>query len=356
MSEMTSQAPVQRKLVTVRRVGAIRPIQGADAIECASVEGWDVVIKKGEFSPGDTCIYFEIDSFLPANDERYAFLAKNKITWSGREGIRLRTVKLRGQISQGLILPVELFPELHSSIAQAGGQAREIDLSSALGVQKWEAPIPTDLAGEVEGPFPDFIRKTDQERIQNLPSALDDVESKYEVTVKLDGSSMTVFHRAGVVGVCGRNWWLKASEQNALWQVARRDKLVEALTSLGRNLALQGEIVGPGIQGNAEQLQQKEFHVFDVFDIDTQAYVGRDARAEILRDLVGRGAGLRAVPEIEVTSLARFAGDLSAVLSYAEGPSLNPKTSREGIVFKRLDGGFSFKAISNSYLLKYGDR
>lgn len=345
-----------RKLVTVRQVGAIRPIPDADAIECATVEGWDVVIKKGEFQPGDRCVYFEIDSFLPLTDERYAFLAKNKIIWNSKEGIRLRTIKLRGQVSQGLILPIAQFPELARQINEAGDKVREFDFSDLLGIEKWEAPIPAELAGDVEGPIPSYIRKTDQERIQNMPEVLQDVEVEYEATIKLDGSSMTVFHNAGPAGVCGRNWWLRESEQNSLWRLARKDRLLESLTAYGRNLALQGEIIGEGIQGNPEKLRGQEFRLFDIWDIDAQTYLGREARSIVVDALTALGASIKEVPFIETTTLARFSGDMAAILAYAEGPSLNPATAREGVVFKRMDGGFSFKAISNSYLLKHGDR
>lgn len=343
-----------RKLVTVRKVDAVRPIPDADAIECATVEGWEVVIKKGEFQSGDACVYFEIDAFLPLADERYAFLAKNKITWNEREGIRLRTVKLRGQVSQGLILPLALFPEIQ---ARGNPPLRDTDFSDLLGIEKWEAPIPLDLAGEVEGPFPSFIRKTDQERIQNLPNVL--LEQRYalfEVTIKLDGASMTVFHHDGVVGVCGRNWWIKDSTANRLWRVAHQNRLIDALRAYGRNLALQGEIIGEGVQGNLEKLKGQDFYLFDIFDIDAQVYLGREARLQAVAALQALGATLKEAPLLELTTLQPFAGDMGAVLRYAEGKSLNPAVSREGVVFKRVDGAFSFKAISNSYLLKHGDR
>ena len=357
MSEIELQQENKRKLVTVRQIGAIRPIEGADAIECASVEGWQVVVKKGEFQPGDACVYFEIDAFLPLGDERYLFLAKNRIVWNDKEGVRLRTIKLRGQVSQGLILPLAGFPEIAGLIGEDLAAARKLDFSGLLGILKWEAPIPANLAGEAEGPFPSFIRKTDQERIQNLPEVLREADDAlFEATIKLDGSSMTVFHNAGACGVCGRNWQLKEVVGNSLWRVARESRLPEALSALGRNLALQGEIIGEGIQGNPEKLRGQEFHLFDVFDIDTQAYLGRADRERVAAELVQRGAKLKQVPFVEVLPLTRFAGDMNAILAYAEGPSLNPQTVREGIVCKRLDGAFSFKAISNAYLLKHGDR
>jgi RNA ligase (TIGR02306 family) len=356
-SDMSAVVATSRKLVTVRKVDAVRAIPGADAIECATVEGWNVVIKKGEFQAGDSCVYFEIDSFLPLQDTRFAFLAKSKIVWNGKEGVRLRTLKLRGQVSQGLILPLTEFPEIDIKGITSWETLRQRDFSAELGIEKWEAPIPAGLSGEVEGAFPSFIRKTDQERIQNLTGVLtDDVEAWYEATIKLDGSSMTVFHNAGQSGVCGRNWQLKESASNSLWRVARREKFIESLQAYGRNIALQGEIIGEGIQGNPEKLRGQAFLLFDVFDIDTQAYLGRQERRKVVEDLRALGAVLLEVPCIEVLQLSRFKGSVAIVLDYAEGPSLNVESAREGVVFKRIDGAFSFKAISNTYLLKHGDR
>lgn len=342
-----------RKLVTIRQVSSIKPIVGADAIECASVDGWSVVVKKNEFDPGDACVYIEIDSFLPLQDERFAFLSKNKISWNDKEGIRLRTVKLRGQISQGLILPLSSFPELLAF----QNKDSDVDLAQVLGIEKWEAPIPASLSGDIEGAFPSFIRKTDQERIQNMPELLaSDANEEFEVTVKLDGSSMTVFHNDGVSGICTRNWWIKETASNSLWRVATRNKLLTALEAYGRNLALQGEIIGEGIQGNPEKLRGQEFYLFDVYDIKQGQYLGQQARAQVVEDLRTLGAELSEVPCLGAMTLAQFEQDVAKILDFAEGPSLNPDTAREGLVFKRLDGGVSFKVISNSYLLKHADR
>ncbi|MFZ6777130.1 RNA ligase (ATP) [Undibacterium sp. Ji83W] len=341
-----------RKLVTIRTVSNIRPIPDADAIECASVDGWSVVVKKNEFQVGDACVYFEIDSFLPLSDTRFAFLEKNKIIWNEKTGIRLRTIKLRGQISQGMILPLNQFPELAEP-----GNAEDADFSQVLGIEKWEPVIPASLSGEVEGAFPEYIRKTDQERVQNLTEVLStQAHEEFEVTIKLDGSSMTVFHNAGVSGVCGRNWWIRESESNSLWRVAKQNQILSALLAYGRNLALQGEIIGEGIQGNPEKLRGQDFYLFDIFDIDASRYLGRAERQQVLTELRALGATVHEVPWLENMTLERFAGDVSTVLDYAEGGSLNPATAREGVVFKRLDGSMSFKAISNTYLLKHGDR
>ena len=347
-----------RKLVTVRTVDGISSIPNADAIETATVEGWSVVIKKGEFDVGDPCIFFEIDSFLPLSDKRFSFLEKNKITWEGKLGVRLRTMKLRGQLSQGLILPLKDFPEVINAINSADiPSIRNLDFSELLNIEKWEAPIPACLSGEVHGGFPSYIRKTDQERIQNLPDILkEDLNTRFEVTIKLDGSSMTVFHHEGNSGVCGRNWWLKETEDNTLWQVARRNALIEALEAIERNVALQGELVGEGIQSNPEKLKGQEFFLFDIFDIDTQSYLGHRERNSVVEALKAKGAVIKEVPRIGFEPLSSFGSNLEELLAFADGPSLNPKTRREGLVFKEIDGRFSFKVISNHYLLKHGDR
>jgi RNA ligase (TIGR02306 family) len=342
-----------RILASVRRVRAINPIEGADFIVKAQVDGWECVAKKGEFNVGDLGVYFEIDSFLPGQDPRYAFLEKTFITYEGVVGARIRTQKFKGQIAQGLLLPLNLFPEVTSPM-------EGMDLTAILGIKKWERAIPAELAGEIEGAFPVFIRKTDEERIQNLIDVLpiEIAGQTFEQTVKLDGTSMTVFFTLqegqSVSGVCGRNWWLRETENNSLWRVARRNRLLEALVDLGRPLALQGELIGEGIQGNNEKLKGQEFFLFNVFDIATQCYLSPEERQAVANELRARGATVKEVPTL---GLVTFPTDTSvdAILAMADGPSLNA-TNREGLVFKRLDGQFSFKAISNWYLAKYADR
>ncbi|MBB5019950.1 RNA ligase (TIGR02306 family) [Chitinivorax tropicus] len=347
-----------RKLVTIRRIEAIRPIPGADTIECATVGGWQVVVKKGEFRPGESGVYFEIDAFLPVADDRFAFLAKHQMTWRDKQGVRLHTMNLCGHIFQGLILPIGRFPEIVSRIAGKSVEVvREMDFSTLLGVEKWEAAAPASFSGEVVGPFPSWMRKTELERVQNLLPALHtQADELFEVSVKLNGTNMTVFHRNGELGVCGRDWQLAESQACAPWQVAKALRLTDALTTLGRNIALQGEIVGEGIQGNPEHLCGQRFYVFDVFDIDRGTYLGREQRGMVLDALRQSGAQIEMVPVIGIMDLRRFRGCVESVLDFAEGPSMNPRVAREGVVFKRLDGRFSFKAVANSYLLKHQER
>lgn len=185
-----------RKLASVRIVAQTCPIDGADLIEAAVVDGWKCVVKRGEFKPGDPVIYCEIDSFLPIRDE-FEFLRKSSFkTMGDQEGFRLKTVKLRGQISQGLLLPV--------SILNRDAVPGE-DVSEELGIQKYEPPIPACLTGEVIGPFPVSIQKTDEERVQNLAQDFASYSGQlFYVTEKLDGTSLTAFYDSGF-GVCGRN-------------------------------------------------------------------------------------------------------------------------------------------------------
>ena len=159
-----------RKLVTMRMIHELIPIPGADVIELARVEGWQVIVRKGEYKAGDYCLYFEIDSFLPESDSRYSLLMKASTrTFEGVKGHKLRTIKLRGQLSQGFVLPLELFPELALPVKDEERKAlRKQDFAEQLGIKKFEAPIPAQLNGAFKGDFPSFIRKTDQERCQNL--------------------------------------------------------------------------------------------------------------------------------------------------------------------------------------------
>ena len=330
-----------RKLATIRKIDEIRPIEGADSIEAAVLGGWTVVAKKGEYKAGDLVVYLEIDSFVPT--ELAPFLTKPghfPKEFNGVKGERLRTVKLRGQVSQGLLIPaMGTFPE-------------GTDMTEALGIQKWEAPVPAQLAGEVEGPFPTQIPKTDQTRIQNLVEELkvwqDNPKFIFECTEKLDGSSMTVFVIDDCAGVCSRNWALKETEGNTLWRVARRERLIDKIHSTGRNLALQGEIIGEGIQGNKYSISGQDFRLFDIYDIDRGDYLCPRERLILATRL-----GIAHVPVISDSMVIQE--HVQGLLTMAEGKSaLNNKTEREGLVFKcQTFGGPSFKVISNKWLLKH---
>ena len=336
-----------RKLASIRRIESIRPIEGADMIEAVQVGLWICVAKKGEFQAGDLAVYFEIDSFLPGADERFKFLEKDFRTFEGKVGARLKTKKMRGQISQGLALPLSSFPELSDF-------KEEDDVGEVLGVVKWEPQIPATLYGQAKGNFPAFIKKTDQERLQNIWRNYErwmEEDEYWEITKKIDGSSMTVYTRDEDSGVCSRNIDLKESEDNSFWNTCRTYNILSSLKELKRNLALQGEMYGPGIQGNSEKVSTLKFALFDIWDIDRSCYLGVNDRDGILFQLRNLGYSALSVPRKMVTKLSKFPTFESIQKAMDEDPD-----TYEGWVFKRVDGQESFKVISNKYLLKHGDR
>lgn len=349
-----------RKLASIAEITYIKPIEGADAIECAIVNGgWPVVIRKDEYKVGDVAIYLEIDSWVP--HELAPFLSKGQKPreYNGVKGERLKTVKLRGQISQGLLIrPSEVPASVHTDLHVGE------DVTDTLGIQKWEPPIPAQLQGMMKGNFPHFIPKTDQERCQNLRKDIFETHQDeiYEVTTKLDGSSMTVYVKDGEVGVCSRNIDLVETEGNSFWKSAHQQNILYALRTVsedkGEEYAIQGELIGEGIQGNPEKLTGQRFYLFDIYSITTGRYLRADERYSILDKMNNiYGADIEHVPIIDGhLRVAQAYDTIDELLEYAEGPSLNPQTKREGLVFKSWESDFTFKAIANSYLLKHKDR
>ena len=336
-----------RKLASIAEITYIKPIEGADAIECAIVNGgWPVVVKKGEYQVNDLAIYLEIDSWVP--HELAPFLSKGQEPreYNGVKGERLKTVKLRGQVSQGLLLPKTILDE--KGLWPLAGNPVGHDLTNQLGIQKWEPPIPSQLQGTMRGNFPHFIPKTDQERCQNLRKEFDKYQSlSYEVTEKLEGTSMTCFIYDGEFNVCSRNLNLKETEGNTYWNVARKYNIEEKLREFGYdNVAIQSEILGPAIQNNIYGLQEHQFFVFDVYDIKNSKYFTPEQRQEFCKKLE-----LQHAPILESIELKNLS--IENIISIADGFSqLNNKVLREGIVFKSLCGTHHFKSISNQYLLK----
>lgn len=346
----------QRKLVTIKTITNIEPIPDADAIEVVTVDhGWKVVVKKEDnYRINDKVLYFEVDSWVPHRIAPFLSNGHEPREYEGVKGERLRTIKLRGQISQGLVLKFrKQNPALSSPWSMEGDlifihPESEEHLAETLNVKKWEPPIPTQLAGNVEGKFPSFVYKTDQERCQNLYNEifLEHIAEEYEVTEKLEGSSMTVFYKDGEFGVCSRNWNLKDEGDNTFWAVAKKLNLLQCLNQLGRNIALQGELIGPGVQKNYYNLKEHLFMLFDIFDIDKAEYLRPEERHEVNKYL-----NIPHVPIIASSMKLEF-NCVDDLLKFAEGKSASVNREREGLVFKSHHSSFSFKAISNKYLLK----
>ena len=356
-----------RKLATIRRIAEIRPIENADAIEHVRVDGWRVVAKKGEFQVNDLAVYIEIDAWCP--HELAPFLSKGKEPreYNGVKGERLKTIKLRGAVSQGLLLPIPT--ELNDPTQFTEG----LDVTELLGIQKWEPPIPAQLRGKIAGIFPSWLRKTDEDRIQNcFKDVSPRLNESWVIEEKVDGSSMTVGYRKGdfildkegqpipeEFVVCSRNLSLKLDdEHNTFVRIAKESSIQDAMKAYGRNLGISGELIGEGVQGNKYDIKGHRWLVFNIFDVDTGKYVSAEERQLIIRDLVALGATIEQVPVITAVGTKLLDGlSVDDFLEMAEGKStLNPKTEREGLVFKnQTDPDISFKAISNRWLLKTGE-
>lgn len=335
---------MERKLASIQRIDALRPIEGADAIEVADVLGWHVVVKKGEFQVSDLCIYCEIDSILPEREE-FEFLRQRKF--------RIKTMKLRGQVSQGICFPLGLLPVGDHTITGLGQ-----DVTDWLGVTKYEIPLPAQLRGKVKGNFPGFLQKTDEERIQTCREMLSHPDAKkpvWVVTEKMDGTSFTAYFNNGLFGVCSRNLELDLEDSGNLYvATAELYNLRNKFNWFERNIALQGEIIGTGVQKNPYKLGDsavdRRLCVFTLYDIDNHSRYAYEPFKYALDTL-----GLMSVPIIDDQFVLPKTVD--EFVEYSNGKSLlNPNVIREGIVIRhKHDPEISFKVISPDYLLKTGN-
>lgn len=345
-----------RKLASIQTIKDLSPIEGADRIEVATINGWKVVVQKGLHSVGDNVVYFEIDSWIPHEIAPDLSRGKEPSTFEGVKGERLRTMKLRGQVSQGFVVPIREVPQLVSKMDLSVGD----DVTEILGVLKYEKPIPASLSGQAKGSFPSFISKTDQERAQNLIEDQSFFKGEWEATTKLDGSSMTIYIRDEEIGVCSRNLELKDNEENdsnSFIQMARKLEYTKTLPAvkdmIGFNFAVQGELMGPGIQGNREKFDSLQFFIFDVYNIDEQRYLLPNERIQVFNLLNGQNFNYHHVPiHISVVEFEQGELTIDHLLDLADIPSINHKYA-EGLVFKNHnDHTKSFKIISNKFLLK----
>ena len=337
----------ERKLASIQTILSLSPIVGADAILLAKVLGWELVVKKTEFQVGDRCVYFEIDSVLPIaqwNDH----LRKEP-----NKPLRIKTIRLRGQLSQGLAMPLSIIPTGEYEMGQ--------DVTTLVGVTKYEPVVPAHLSGMAKGNFPEFLHKTDETRLQSEPRVLDEAISKGLVlvgTLKMDGTSFTAYRRDDEFGVCSRNLDLKETEGNAHWRMARKLKLEEILRSEPRNLSIQGEICGPSIQANRLGLSESKLYLFNLFDIDAGKYLSHTELSAFAEKHM-----LNMVPTVYRLDFGGVVGprDVNHLLDIANNLNYDNGTPAEGIVWRSmcetysdvLKGRMSFKTISNRFLEKY---
>lgn len=357
-----------RKLASVQKISDIRPIEGADRIELAQVEGWQCVINKGQFQKGDLAVYFEIDSFLPVKSQ-YEFLRGNSFRKNELlgEGFRLRTMKFRGQISQGLLMPLSQLPELKNiTDSIAAGTITEDsligkDVTELLGVVEWEVPEKVTGSGTTIGDRPSFIPKSDETRIQSLGN--DFIKEfhglEYYISSKMDGSSHSIGIGAdGAFHVNGHNYEYKDDGKSDFYELVKKRGLEEKLRKYKdargiKEISVSGEFCGPGIQSNRIGLKGPEWYIFTV-KADGQRYGLREMQ-EVAETLDNPTVPIE---EVDMDFDEKYP-TVEAVLARADG---NYETGRrkEGIVIRPtepvhsdvLSGPLSMKAVSNKYLLK----
>jgi RNA ligase (TIGR02306 family) len=376
-----------RKLVSVRRVESVHPIEGADAIERARVDGWDVVVKKEEnYQPGDLTIFFEIDAALPL-DGFFGFLAnrspKRNVEWRGhsRTCHVIRTAKLRGVVSQGLmVLPNDLFGGGFGG-DELGWLEEGLDLTDHMeehfGVTKWEAVLPPESGGGIpKGNFPThLVRKTDSERVQNLGSQWDKIQThvgSFHATEKIDGTSSTFIRTEDELIVCSRNWMIQDGP-NVYWNIAHRYSLFDVMPV---GAVLQGEIYGEGVQKNRLGIKGIDLAVFnvqfgDAHDAAVEPLAAQFAGGEIdiaeylleaVKATNGHDGWYTDLPKVGIYTDLKLPATIDETIAQANGirSLISPDRLAEGIVWAGMNHDFlsgrnNFKAISNKYLLKEKD-
>lgn len=342
----------ERRMAWLARIEEVFPIEGKDRIVQYRIGGWKVIDGIGKYDIGDLVIYISVDSWVPNALAPFLTKKDEPRVYEGVPGERLKTIKMGGALSQGLLLPL--------TTLQNDGQwidgvtvDEDADVTEILGILKWERS-PEFRAANAKGNFPHFLRKTDQERVQNVrPRTLEQVgPATYEVTEKLEGQSFTAYLWEDVFGVCSRNLELKTDEPSTWIDTANRYDLEAKLRAFfertGKQIAIQGEQVGPGIEGNIYKLDSVRLYVYDVFDIAEQKYLPPALARAVAFEL-----GIPYVPVIDVAFELpeRYCDEL---LAMAECRSALAPYHAEGLVFKVNSdkSDFSMKAVSNAYLLR----
>jgi len=328
------------KLASIQTISEIRPIDGADRIEAATVLGYQTVVKKGEFRPGDHCVWHEPDTVV-AEKPDYEFLRK--------QGFRLKVSRFKGQVSQGLALPLTVLPAADYSVGQ--------DVTAQTGIRKYDKPLSPNLVGVAKGAFPSWMPKTDEPNLRSFPAALDEfVGRECVITQKVDGTSGTFYVRGGEFGVCTRNLELLDDPASMFWRVAREHKLREALATLGGDFALQGEVHGEGIQGNHLGAKGVRFASFNLFAVTNHAY----ANHQVLENFCQKNG----LPMVRMVWRGEFRFTLPELVQLASAQDYAQGQPAEGIVIRPLvesrsrvleSGRLSAKVISERYALKHGE-
>jgi RNA ligase (TIGR02306 family) len=328
------------KLTTITKITELAPIPNADKIERATVLGWHCVVKKGLHNVGDLVCFVFPDTLVPRH-----FLEEGYV---GDEKVRLKTVKLRGQFSAGLVIPLSA---LNVDLYFYDG----LDIGEALGVEKYEKPVPAQLRGDAKGNFPThLVSKTDEDNYRSNPNAFAEMKALGDTpvvfTMKMDGTSATYTLHNGEFDVCSRNLSLKEGD-NLYWNIAKKHNIKEVIEKTGHDLAIQGEIVGDGINGNNLKLKGQHFYVFLIKDITENRWLSWSEMVEFCK-----ANDLQTVPHLQTISAKEL--DEESVQKLADGLKYPCGSNAEGIVFRPevpvysetlCKSWMSLKAINQNY-------
>ena len=327
---------------TIQEIKEIRPIEGRDRIELAKVAGWWSIVRKDEFKVGDPVVFIEIDSIIPRKPWS-EFLFKND-----KQETIIRTYKVGGAISQGLCLPISILP---NNVLKTFG----FDVSTIIGASHYERPDSVSMGGNVVGQRPAYTPKTDETQAQSRIGCIDELRGKEAyITVKCDGTSSTSSFKNGRLDLCSRSQSYKLDDNDNLYvKVPKKYKIDQILDDLKLNVAIQGEICGPGVQGNRLGLNQHQLFVFDVYDIEEQKYWGWH-RAKNFCDQ----HGLTTVPLIEIVQCFDYSFEQLLAMTNRKYEGTNNLC--EGIVVRSaepcysraLEGRMSFKILNAAFLIK----
>jgi RNA ligase (TIGR02306 family) len=338
-----------RKLASIQKILEVKNHPNADRLDIVKVLGWQCVSRRDEFKSGDNCVYLEIDSLIPMKHEWAKFL-QNKDR--PEKPARIKTLRLRQELSQGLVLPVSILP---SDCTIEEGK----DVTELLEITKYEPELPACLGGVAKGYLPSWMKKTDEDRIQAFPKLIEEFQDKLVViTQKIDGTSCTISYRDGDIDVCGRTISFKEND-NTYWKVAKKynviPKLKEISEQTGINYGIQGELAGPSVQKNRLALKDHELFVFNVRNINTDRYLDFYEQKEFCDRLQ-----LQMVPVLQIVEFKWKT--VEELLELAKGKYASGK-NQEGIVIRPVHGFYSeilrgrasFKVINNDFLLEKGE-
>lgn len=336
-----------RKLASIQYIHGVSPIEGADRIELVKVLGWQCVANKGQFKEGDLCVYFEVDSFLPIC-KQFEFLRASSYKNSEilGEGFKLKTMKFRGQISQGLVQPISILEGTDYHIGD--------DVTEALGVRQWVVEEKVTDLGTIINDLPSYIPHTEEMRIQSYPDMLDEFKScgEYYITTKMDGTSVTMWKYDGEFRVGGHNYEYADDGKSSVWAYAHKVDLASRLSGMDY-VAMQGEFCAAGIQKNRLRLTTPEWYVFNAIDLKTGERYPLDDLIKLCADL-----GLKTVPIEERKSSFEYSS-VDELLERAKG-NYTSGMRKEGIVIRptvpvyspTIRTALSTKVLNNEYLLK----